>query len=496
VEVLQRQTPGTAIATFEQELRQALALRQRGLSREAEIVYHGILRDAPDCFVALHELGAMRLQQGDPAMARTLIERAIAANPQSAQAYNNLGTAFQSQNRQEESIEPYRRAIAIDPNFADAHNNLGIALKVVGSIAEAIGHLEGAVALAPGRPELYRNLFETRRVERGDPQIAGIEKLAREMDKLAPEQQVQLHFALGKMYSDLGLNQESFSHFLAGNALKRRQIVYDEGNTMRGFERTRQVFSVELMRARRGGGDASQTPVFVFGMPRSGTSLIEQILASHPRVFGAGELIDFEALALGVHPPPAGPLAFPEVVNRTPLEGFAELGRTYAERARARGNGAARVIDKMPANFRYAGLIHLALPEARLIHVRRDPVDTCLSCFSILFSGSQPHSYDLGELGRYYAAYARLMEHWRSVIPAGAMIEVRYEDVVADIEGQARRMIAHCGLEWDDACLSFHETRRAVRTASAVQVRQPLFRSARWRPSEQLLGPLLEGLAG
>jgi hypothetical protein len=256
------------------------------------------------------------------------------------------------------------------------------------------------------------------------------------------------------------------------------------------LERTRALFSAEVMRARAGCGDPSEVPVFIFGMPRSGTTLVEQILASHPRVHGAGELSEFETAVAGL----AGPAGPPPDIGAAELR---RIGADYLARVVPLAPGAARITDKMPVNFRFAGLIHLALPNARLIHVRRDPVDTCLSCFSILFGGDQPHTYDLAELGRYYRAYDRLMQHWRKVLPPGVMLEVQYEALVQDFETQARRILAHCALEWDEACREFYHTRRPIHTASSVQVRQPIYRSSigRNRPPKEMLAPLLEALA-
>jgi tetratricopeptide (TPR) repeat protein len=370
-----------------------------------------------------------------------------------------------------------------------------MALHVVGRLDEAIEAFEKAIALNPEEPESYKNLVLTKRSAPGDPHIDAMQRLAQRMEKLAAVQQITLHFGLGKMYADLQMNEASFRYLLVGNTLQRRQVVYDEGNALRQLDRIRCVYTAELIATRRGHGHPSALPIFIFGMPRSGTTLVEQILASHPAVFGAGELPDLPIRmdgALG-----GGAIAFPEHVLSVPEDFFNELGARHVERLATLAPAASRVTDKTPTNFRIAGLIHLALPRAHMIHVRRDPVDTCLSCFSLLFGrGLQPQTYDLGELGRYYRAYERLMEHWRMVLPAGAMLEVHYEDIVADLEGQARRLVRYCGLEWDKACLSFHKTQRPVRTASAIQVRQPIYVTSvgRWRPPENVLHPLLVGL--
>jgi hypothetical protein len=231
-------------------------------------------------------------------------------------------------------------------------------------------------------------------------------------------------------------------------------------------------------------------------MPRSGTTLVEQILASHCEVHGAGELNTFNDVVLALARSDGNQLAFPGFVPALDAAALQAIGAGYVSLLRELSPGSGFIVDKMPSNYYFAGLIHLALPNATIIHTVRDPVDTCVSCFSKLFTTRQEHTYDLAELGRYYARYRRLMAHWRKVLPEGRVLDVRYEDVVADLEGAARRIIAHCGLPWDERCLSFHETARPVRTASASQVRQPIYSSAvgRWRAYEEFLDPLLAGL--
>ena len=211
---------------------------------------------------------------------------------------------------------------------------------------------------------------------------------------------------------------------------------------------------------------------------------------------GAGELLAFEAAILTLRKPDGNAIPYPDFIPTLDAAAIRQIGQHYVSEIARLAPGAQRVTDKMPSNFFFVGLIHLALPNARVIHVIRDPVDTCVSCFSKLFGAPQNHTYDLAELGRYYRRYAALMAHWRRVLPTGRMLDVHYEDVVADVEGQAKRIIAHCGLTWDERCLSFHQTERVVRTASARQVRQPIYTSAigRWRVYEPFLGPLLAEL--
>jgi hypothetical protein len=229
-------------------------------------------------------------------------------------------------------------------------------------------------------------------------------------------------------------------------------------------------------------------------MPRSGTTLIEEILASHPKVFGAGELRDFGTLAGTLRG--ADGSEFPECVGSLTTDQIRFLGTTYMNAIRALAPAAERVVDKMPYNFYSVGLIHLALPNARIIHARRDPRDIALFCFSLLFTKGNEFTYDLAEIGRYICAYETLMQHWQRLLPPDAILEVRYEELVDRFEDEARRIIAHCGLDWDDACLAFHKTQRPVRTASVNQVRQPIYRSSvgRWRRYEGFLQPLLAAM--
>ena len=310
-------------------------------------------------------------------------------------------------------------------------------------------------------------------------------------------ERIDLQFALGKAYEDLKQHERSFRHLLAGNKLKRAQIHYDEAEAMGYTQRIRAIFDAALCRAKAGGGEPAPTPVFIVGMPRSGTTLIEQIIASHPKAVGAGELFDFDNIVQSLTGLNGGALSFPEVVATMSGEQLRQVGARYLAAVRALAPTAERVADKMPWKLHFPGLIHLALPNARIIHARRDPVDTCLSCFSILFEGAgNPFTYDLGELSRFYRAYDFLMAHWRAVLPPGLMLEVRYEEVVGELEKQARSIIAHCGLEWDDSCLAFHATRRPVRTSSVAQVRKPIYHSSvgRWRPYRDQLRPLFEEL--
>lgn len=492
-------TPPTApvLPDLTRALQQAALLQRQSRFREAEGLYREILRTVPNNFDALHGLALIRLQVGDYPASIRLFRRALAIDPRSTAAYNNLGGAFQAINRHEDAVAPYRRALAIDPDFADAHNNLGAALKSLGRVEEARQAFERAVALAPGRPAFYRNLVDSRRVTAQDPWLPALERLADHLDTMPQESRIQLHFALAKAYGDLGQNERSFRHQLDGNTLKRRQTVYDEGNTLGLLARTGAVFDEALMAQHRGQGDPSSLPVFIVGMPRSGTSLVEQILASHPAIEGTMELGDMVFVARKAMGDGAFRFdAYPGALADLDAAALRARGVEYIARTRVyRRQGRPLFIDKMPNNFVHTGLIHLILPNAKIVDVRRHPLACCLSAYTQHFAQGQAFSYSLGDLGRYYADYVRLMAHMDAVLP-GRVHRVHYEALVADPEGEVRRLLAYCGVPYDPACLGFHETRRAVRTASSEQVRRPIFRDglARWRGFEPSLGPLKAAL--
>ncbi|MBV8654308.1 MAG: sulfotransferase [Alphaproteobacteria bacterium] len=477
-------------------IQQAATLVTEGRLREAEQLYRAVIRIDHHNFDGLYQLGLVKSRHGELDEACQFMRQALRRRPDSALAHNSLGIALAGLGRCEAAIAHFEKSIALKPDHADAYANLGNVLVQVGRIDEAYPNFEKSVTHAPCNGMFMRNFVYARRITRGERRLEKLESLAREMAALPMFDQTALHFALSKAYADLDEPARSFDHLLRANALARQQTPYDEAATLTAFAMNREVFTPELMRAKSGVGDPSEAPIFIVGMPRTGTTLIEQMLASHPRVFGAGEIATFGLNLVGfqaAHPElPPLPLAFSSLSD----DQIRIIGRRYLRSVRAAAPGAHRIVDKMPANFRFLGPIHLALPNARIIHARRDAIDTCLSCFSTQFTGYQPHTHDLAELGRYYVAYQTLMDHWRAVLPPGVMLEVQYEDLITDFEGQARRIAEHCGLAWNDACLRFHETQRVVQTASAIQVRRPIYRSSvgRWRPYAEKLGPLFQAL--
>jgi tetratricopeptide (TPR) repeat protein len=368
----------------------------------------------------------------------------------------------------------------------------------MGRFDEAALCYERALAIEPCNATAFHELMHTRRITADYPYLGTLERLVVAASSLPIADQIKLHFAMGKACADLGQNERAFDHLLAGNALRRSQVDYAESEVLGLFERIQSVFSAQFIGARSGLGDPSERPVFILGMMRSGSTLVEQILASHPDVAAAGERRDLNLAYQTIRKPIPSSALYPEIVTSFTADQLRAIGTEYLRRLKDRTQTtmAMRITDKMPANFSSIGLIHLALPNARIIHTVRDPVATCLSCFSKLFAEDQPFTYDLGELGRYYRGYERLMDHWRAVLPEGSILDVRYDELVVDFATQVRRILDFCGLPWSDSCLTFHETVRPVRTASQRQIRQPIYQTSLspWRPDDSKLRPLLKGL--
>ncbi len=477
-------------------VKHAEMLSRLGLHAEAaERFGQALAQHPPDaglCANLAGELAAL----GRSAEAEMAFRAALALAPDSGELHAKYGVALRAWKRPEEAVCQLRRGAELAPGNAAIWNNLGKVLMELGEIDGVHAALERAIAAEPDQPRHYRSLGECHRFQPDDPHLAALRGLAGRVDTLSDEDRIELHFALAKALDDVGDTAGAFDHWQRGNALKRAGLGYDEELVHRRLAQIRAAFTPQTVARLSGAGHSSPRPVFILGMPRAGSTLIEQILASHPDVAAAGEMDAFERLTAAR----LGP-RFPDGLAELVDEDLRQLGQAYLDAIDREGGlegagPARRVTDKMPSNFVYTGLIHLALPQARIIYARRDPVETCMSCFTKLFSGSQPFAWDLGELGRYWRACDTHMAHWRDLLPPEVYLEIDYEAVVGDLEGQARRILAHCGLDWHPACLEFHRAGRPVRTASWAQVRQPLYRHAlgRWRTYGRWLGPLLEAL--
>lgn len=460
---------------------------------EAESTFREALRVQPDFAQNRNNLGNVLRKKGKLIEAETEFNRALASNPQSTTVLHNLGNLLLDLNRLEQGLELHQRVVNINPDDALAHRNLGVTQAILGDIQSAENSYRKSLSLNSDETETFYRLAEVKNFESSDSDLEKLEKVL-ESGSFPPKDLTYLHYAAGKAYADIGDVDKSFSHYATGASAKRSTINYEVGTDENFFKKIAETFSEKRIQEICDNGFQCNVPVFVVGMPRSGTTLVEQILASHPETLGAGERFDIQRLVKRTNTLKGN--QFPDWISNFTENDYQQFGKNYWEGLQQAAPEATRIIDKMPNNFRFPGLIAGMLTGAKIIHVKRNPLDTCLSCFTHLFEDTQNYSYDLGELGKFYRAYWELMVHWKKVLPTELYHEVQYEDIVSDPEKSIKKMLSHCELEWNPACMKFHETKRVVPTASLVQVRQPLYESAieRWRLYERHLQPLIDVL--
>lgn len=453
---------------------------------------------SPDNPAALMGLARTYKEQDRLDEARTAADRALALAPEKADAHSLSGDVYTKLEQYDQAEAAYRQALALDEKLLSAHLGRGQLQMELGQLDESRTSFQTAMEIDPKESAPHVFMAQVKKIKPDDPSLARLKAEVAQLDTMPGTKAMSLHFALGKAYDDLKEYDQAFPHFKAGCAMKRARIQYDADNHDTACQNIRDFFSKETIDQLRGQGstgDPSTLPIFVLGMPRSGTTLTETIIASHPAVHGAGELRDL--LAIANQPVPGKQTeGFPLSMQGVTPQDLTRMGERYVAGLRQRSATAKHITDKMPANFLAAGMIHLMLPNAKIVHIKRNAADICLSGFTKLFNNSQYHTYDLAEMGRYYVNYARLMEHWRQVLPQDAFLEVQYEELVTDKEAQTRRLIEYCGLEWNDACLQSHKTERSIKTASVTQVRQPVYTTSveRWRRYEKHLQPLFEAL--
>jgi tetratricopeptide (TPR) repeat protein len=454
---------------------------------------------APSFVGARHNYAIVLFRQQKAAAAIPHIEALLAHDPGDPAYRNLLAACLGLVGEYDRAIEIYEGVLAEHPDQPKVWLSYGHALRTAGRQEAAVKAYRRSIALAPTLGEPFWSLanLKTVRLSTEDEQAikAGLSR-----GDLSAEDRLHLHYALGKALEDQGDYAASFVHYAAGAKLRHAEGRYEPDDNTNEVRRSEALFTREFLSARAGagGGCASDDPIFIVGLPRSGSTLIEQILASHSAVEGTMELPDIAAMAreLGRKKFKDDPVRYPEVLAEIPAEALAALGEKFIEDTRVhRKLGRPFFIDKMPNNFRHIGLIHLILPKAKIIDARRHPMGACFSAFKQHFARGQSFSYDLDDLGRYYRDYVELMAHFDEVLP-GRVHRVIYEDVVEDTEAEVRRLLAYCGLSFEEACLRFHENDRAVRTASSEQVRRPIFREGldQWRNYEPWLGPLKAAL--
>jgi tetratricopeptide (TPR) repeat protein len=397
----------------------------------------------------------------------------------------------------ETALDYFDRVLARLPGDAATLVSRGHALKTYGRTEDAIDSYRAARDIAPGQGDAWYGLANLKTYTFSDEELAQLETQfgSPDVDHMS---RIHIAFALGKAQEDRGNYDAAFAAYESGNALKHQTVRYTTEQMQAEFDAQKTICSEGLFQARDGTGCAAPDPIFIVGLPRAGSTLIEQILASHPDVDGTLELPNILSLAhrLRGRKQLTDRERYPRILHDLPAEELRALGEEYIETTRIHRQGAAFFTDKMPNNFRHIGLIHLILPNAKIIDARRHPMDCCWSGFKQLFAEGQEFTYSLEDIGHYYRGYVDLMAHWEKVLPEGRILRVQHEDVLDDLEGQVRRLLDHCGLPFDPACVDFHKTDRAVRTASSEQVRRPINKSGveQWRPYEAHLGDLKDAL--
>jgi tetratricopeptide (TPR) repeat protein len=470
------------------------ALKALGKHEEAIASYTKALQIEPDFAEAHNNLGVALNDMGKHAEAVASYSKALRLMPGVAEVLGNLGTALSDLGKHDEAIASYTKALEIRPDHAKLHFSLGSALKALGKHEEAIANLTKALRLKPDYAEAQRVLGTIENYKTDNPQIARMRDLIAN-PSLSENDKMHLSFALGKAYDDIGDAERAFPHFLEGNRLRKKELGYDISSDKRLFSLIKSIFSEENLPAfgEIQPSEHKKQPIFIVGMPRSGTTLVEQILASHSQVYGAGELDVLNKIAIStinnINKTNFGKLTNDDIIS---------VWDEYSAEVNKAGGDEPIITDKMPLNFRWIGFILTAMPEAKIINLQRDPVATCWSMFKHYFSSKGTgYSCDLVDIAEYYKMYVSLMGFWRKRFP-NKLHDINYESLTENQEEETRKLIKYCGLNWEDQCLDFHKSERAVKTASSFQVRQAMYQgsSEAWRKYEAHLKPMLQALEG
>ncbi len=467
-----------------------------GVLDDAEFLLESAVEFSPDDVqLRLDYIDALRRRQKS-AEALEQAELLIKRDPESPVFQSRLAIERIQMGDYDGGLELFGKVLEKLPGDPASLTSRGHALKTKGDRGEAEDSYRAAIAAKPGHGDAYYALANLKTYRFGDAEIAAMRAQV-EREDLAFMDRVHLHFALAKAMEDERDYEAAFTHYNAGNSLKRAQTRYKAEAMSAELARQKEHCTAELFAKHQGAGHQAPDPIFILGLPRAGSTLLEQILASHSQIDGTLELPNILALAHRLRGRKAGQSLYPQVLHDLEPEQLEKFGADFIENTRIHRQGAPLFIDKMPNNFRHIGLIHLILPNAKIIDARRAPLDCCFSGFKQLFAEGQEFTYGLHEVGQYFADYVDLMDHWDAVLP-GKVLRVQHEDVLDDLEGQTRRMLGFLGVPFEEQCLAFHKTDRAVRTASSEQVRQPINRKGQdaWKPFEPWLDPLKEALEG
>ena len=445
--------------------------------------------DTPDLHL---ELSMVFMEAGQLINAQAACKSAIRQAPDRAGLYFHHGNILYRLGYAEESEAAFLHALKIKPDFIECLKNLGNLYKELGSFDEAKACFRQVLDIEPDDIRIFLSLLDFKTMTGDDHNIRAMQGFLEKTGVSQTDRQ-SLYFNLAKSFDGLGDYDAAFENFQKGNAIKRGLLDYDIGADIAKMKQTAKVFSPDLLSQNTDGGDQSDIPIFIVGMPRSGTTLVEQIIATHPFVHGGGESEHLNELVSKIRSNKDKDRQYPDWVNDVDAKGLYDIGNAHVEALRLGAGETQRITDKMPGNFLYLGLIRLALPNAKIIHCIRDPMATCFSCYQKEFASPLGFSWDLAELGEYYQAYYELMAHWRDVLDDW-ILDVRYEQLVANQKDETQRLLDFCGLPWDDACLSFYKSKRLVKTSP--QVRQPIYNNAvaHWRNYHKLLSPLSDAL--
>ena len=441
-------------------------------------------------------LGVLLHDTERPEEAISCYRRVVELEPANAGGWSGLGADYARIGDMEKSAEAYARSVVLQPSLPGMHMSYAHVLKALGKQAEALREYRAAISLKPDFGEVYWSMANLK-VFRFEPaEVAAMEEQVMRED-LGESAGVHFRFALGKAYEDAGDYDRAWSYYDSGNQRQRPLVSYDPVGFESRHEEIAEIFTREFLELHAGQGFESDAPIFIVGLPRSGSTLIEQILASHSQVEGTLELPTLGRIAVSTGRYRRENREYPGALRELRGRDFRAFGQQYIEETRVyRTTDKPRFTDKLPNNYSHIGFAHLILPNAKIINARRHPLDSLLGSYKQLFGQGQNFTYDMNELALYYRQYHETMKHWHRVLP-GKVLDVHYEETVGDLEVQVRRILAHCGLPFEEACLRFHETERAVRTASSEQVRQPLYTRAlgTWRRYAKHLGPWQEDLA-
>ena len=447
----------------------------------------------PEFFGAWIDLSRALMELDELQECHEVLQTAIGLRPDLPQPHMLLGNLLTKCGRFEEAVEAYKIALQKQPENGGSLAGLGHALKTIGRQDEAVKTYRDCIKTFPAFGEAYWSLANLKTFNFSDDEIATMERYVDDETLLA-ETRVNFNYSLGKAYEDRGKYDQAFDRYDRGSKLRRPAESYDPVQTETVNDQIIEAITPELLAANQGNGDPDPGPIFIVGLPRSGSTLIEQILASHSQVDGTHELPELPKVIKTINQQRSGGDGYPMSLKHYGDE-LAALGQQYVESTSRYRAGSPYFTDKMPNNFASIGLIALILPNAKIVNARRHPLDSCMGSYKQLFYKGQSFTYDLVELGEYYLEYQRMMNYWHEILP-GKIIDIHYEEMVSDQENQTRRLIAHCELPWEDACLRFYESDRAVVTASSEQVRQPIYAGSvnSWRRFESHLGPLIEVL--